>query len=49
MGGLLGLDYSALYPLLDRICIDEEDWKSMFADIKAMEAAAIDQSRCDGE
>lgn len=45
MGGFLGLDYSALYPLLDRRFPDPDDWSLVFEDIQAMESAALDQSR----
>lgn len=47
MGGLLGLDYCAVYPLLDRACTDPDDWTAMFDDIRAMESAAIEQTRQD--
>jgi len=47
MGQLLGLDYSAVYPLLDRRFPDPDDWNLMFEDIQAMESAALDQTRQD--
>ncbi len=47
MGQLLGLDYSAVYPLLDRRCPDADDWNEMFEDIRAMESAALEQTRQD--
>ncbi len=47
MGGLLGLDYSAVYPLLDRHCTTRDEWVAMFEDVQAMEAAALEQTRQD--
>lgn len=40
MAGPTGLDYSALYPLLDRLPADE--WQSTFDDVRIMERAALD-------
>lgn len=37
----VGLDYSAVYPLLDRTCNSQLEWEEMFDDIRDMEAAAI--------
>lgn len=41
-GGPTGLDYSALYPLLDRQFSGDE-WQQAFADIRAMEVSALDE------
>lgn len=43
MSGPTGLDYSAVYPLLDRVTSDPEAWQDMFDDIQAMEIAALNQ------
>ncbi|MFD0669723.1 DUF1799 domain-containing protein [Ramlibacter sp. MAHUQ-53] len=41
MGGPTGLDYSAVYPLLDRAATDEQHWEMLFDDIQAMERSAL--------
>lgn len=38
MAGRAGLDYNALYPLLDRA---GGDWQQLFDDVRAMESAAL--------
>lgn len=43
MGGATGLDYSAVYPLLDRAAKDPQEWDEMFSDIQVMERAALKQ------
>lgn len=43
MGGPTGLDYAAVYPLLDRAAKDPQEWDEMFSDIKVMEGAALKQ------
>lgn len=37
-----GLRYEALYPLLDRISEDKDQWGENFAMIRAMEQAALE-------
>lgn len=41
MGGATGLDYTALYPLLDRMADDAEQWDLLFDDVQVMERAAL--------
>jgi hypothetical protein len=41
MGGATGLDYAAVYPLLDRETQTREEWADMFDDIRELEAAAL--------
>lgn len=41
MSGATGLDYCALYPLLDRETKDEAEWQQLFDDIQVMESAAL--------
>lgn len=41
MGGYYGLDYSALYPLMDRLGVTGDDWLLLFADIRTLESAAL--------
>ncbi|WP_349743930.1 DUF1799 domain-containing protein [Roseateles cavernae] len=42
-GGVIGLDYGALYPLIDREGLDTAGWDRMFDDIRAMEQAALEE------
>jgi len=41
MSGATGLDYCALYPLLDRETKDEAEWQQLFDDIQVMESKAL--------
>lgn len=41
-GGPTGLDYCAVYPLMDRLGLDADAWDALLADIQVMEAEAID-------
>lgn len=41
MGGATGLDYAALYPLLDRHFTEPTDWQQAFEDVGQMELAAL--------
>lgn len=44
MGARVGLDYCAVYPLLDRMYPDDpEEWDRAFDDLTVMESAALDQ------
>ena len=43
VGGLIGLRYEALYPLLDRAAADVSDWQFMFEGVRAIERGALDQ------
>jgi hypothetical protein len=43
--GPTGLDYSAVYPLLDRSASEQDDWDQMLDDIRTMELAALEQIR----
>lgn len=46
-GGLnaarLGLDYAAVYPLLDRIAKTDQDWLDLLDDLTVIEGAALKQ------
>ena len=44
MNGPTGLDYSAMYPLLNRE-YEGEAWDMAFADIRVMESAALKEIR----
>ena len=43
MSGPTGLDYAAVYPLLDRAAKDPQEWDDLFSDIQVMEGAALKQ------
>lgn len=40
--GPTGLDYSAVYPLIDRLNLSRKDWDLMLHDLQAVEVAARD-------
>lgn len=42
MNGRTGLDYTAVYGLLDRLGLSDADWWKTFDDIQQMEIAALD-------
>lgn len=42
MNGRTGLDYTAVYGLLDRLGLSDADWWKTFDDIQHMEIAALD-------
>ena len=41
--GPVGLDYTAMYPVMDRMQLGAADWLQMLDDIRAMEEAAMVQ------
>ena len=44
--GPIGIDYGALYPLLDRLHpTDADAWTQALDDIRVMEGAALDEMR----
>lgn len=43
MGGATGLDYGAIYPLLDRSAQDAAEWMDLFDDLQVLERAALKQ------
>ena len=45
MGGPTGLRYEAVYPLLDRLHGDQDEWMQAFDDLQVMERAALDVMR----
>lgn len=45
MGGPTGLDYCAVYPLLDRMTSDPDGWDTHFEDVREMESAALEAMR----
>ena len=42
-GSATGLDYTALYPLMDRMKLTDEDHDDLFADVQALERAALEE------
>ena len=42
MSGPTGLDYAAVYPLLDRKATDPDEWDQLFDDLRVMESAALE-------
>lgn len=43
--GREGLDYAAVYPLLDRMGLSPRDWDHMLDDLQVLEGAALTQMR----
>lgn len=41
MGGAVGFIYASLYPLLDRVFPDPDQWMEAFRDFQVMESVAI--------
>jgi hypothetical protein len=41
--GRTGLRYEALYPLLDRLRLHQDEWEDLFDDVRHMEVAALTQ------
>jgi len=41
MGGVIGLDYTPLFRVMDEAGITGERWQSAFADVRAIEAGAL--------
>lgn len=42
MAGPVGLDYTALYPMLDRLNLDSDSWLQILDDVRVMESAALE-------
>ena len=46
MGGVpIGLDWPAVYPLMDRLAMDDAAWNALHEDMMVMEQAAIETMR----
>ncbi len=39
----VGLDYGVLFARLDRVTDDRDEWEQLFADVRVLEAAALEQ------
>lgn len=46
-GGPIGLDYSAVYPLIDRMTDDKDEWAQILRDLQCMEFAALAAMKTD--
>lgn len=40
--GRMGLDYSAVYPVMERLDLAPADWLALLSDLQLMEAQALD-------
>lgn len=40
-GGVIGLQFEAIYPLMDRMGLEPEAWNALLADLEVMEQAAL--------
>ena len=47
--GATGLDYCAIYPLMDRMQLSAEQWDELLSDIYCMEVEAIDAMQTDND
>lgn len=46
MGGVpMGLDWPSIYPLMDRLGLDDDGWNALHSDLMTMEGAALDTMR----
>lgn len=48
MGGIIGLDYGAIPPVLTLLAVPRRVWPDVFADLRVMEAEAIKEIRARG-
>lgn len=42
MGGISGLRWEAIYPLMDRLKLEPEAWDALLYDMEIMERAALE-------
>lgn len=42
MGGVAGIRWEAVYPLMDRLGLEPDDWDALLADLEIMEHAAME-------
>ena len=43
MGGATGIRWEAVYPLMDRLGLEPEQWDELLQDLEVMESAALTQ------
>lgn len=48
-GARYALDYSTLFTRMERLRLDDEAWETLFADIRVIEASALEQMAEDME
>lgn len=41
MSGAIGLDYGAVYPVMERMRLDDEAWRELLTNLQVMEAQAL--------
>jgi len=41
VNGCIGLDYPAIYPLMERLKLSEEHWARLFCDLRILEDEAL--------
>lgn len=41
MGGVTGIRWEAVYPLMDRLGLDDQAWDALLSDLEVMEQAAL--------
>lgn len=41
MSGVIGIRHEAVYPLMDRMNLEPDEWDALLADLEVMERAAI--------
>ena len=41
VGGVIGLDYCAIYPIIDRMAKDNDEWNALFDDVREIESGAL--------
>lgn len=42
MGGVAGIRWEAVYPLMDRLGLEPADWDALLGDLEIMEHAAME-------
>ena len=46
MGGVpIGIDWPSIYPLMDRLGLDDDGWYALHSDLMTMEGAALETMR----
>lgn len=49
-GGVrVSLDYTPIFNRMERLRLDDEAWESLFADLRVMESAALEQMADDAD
>lgn len=48
LGGLIGLDYTPVLMLMEKLHLTEDGWKALWSDVRAMEAAVLNDRASNG-